>query len=495
MLINQEEKNLCAKPEVCFNYPFKNKPFLHQKAYLERFCYQEKVALFADMGTGKTYMLINNAAILYDKGNIDAVLIVAPKGVYRNWTDIEIPKHMPSHVIYRVANWSPSPLKKDKKNLESLFDITEDLKILAMNVEAFSTLKGTTFAKRFVNAHNSLMIVDESTTIKTPKASRSKNAVKVGSLVKYKRIATGSPITKSPMDIYMQCEFLSPSLLNIPSYYAFQARFANVIETSVATHSFKKIVGYRRLDELQEKISSFSFRVTKEECLDLPDKLYSIRHVNLTKEQTKSYVEMKKRALAQFSEGITSTVNFLTQLLRLHQIVCGHVKLDDGQVLTLPNNRLQELLNVIEEADGKIIIWANYRHDIEQIKKTLQKEHGMNSVVTYYGDTSTEDRQEAIEKFQDKDSDVRFFVGNPKTGGYGITLTEASLVVYYSNNFDLEVRLQSEDRAHRIGQTKNVTYVDLLCVGTVDEKIVKALRSKIDIASEVLGEDPKKWLI
>tara|TARA_R100001129_G_C5313721_1_gene245858 strand:- start:827 stop:2290 length:1464 start_codon:yes stop_codon:yes gene_type:complete len=486
---------ITVNKNICFSYPFKNKPFLHQKAYLERFCFDEKVALFADMGTGKTYMLINNAAILYDKGKIDAVLVVAPKGVYRNWTDIEIPKHIPDHVIYRCANWSSSPLKKEKIALESIFDITDDLKILAMNVEAFSTQKGTTFAKRFVNAHNCLMIIDESTTIKTPKASRSKNAVKVGALVKYKRIATGSPITKSPMDIYMQCEFLSPSLLNIPSYYAFQARYANVIERSLATHSFKKIVGYRRLEELQEKISDFAFRVTKEECLDLPEKLYSVRYVDLTKEQTKSYVEMKQRALAQFSEGITSTVNFLTQLLRLHQIVCGHIKLDDGQVLTLPNYRLQELLNIIEETDKKIIIWANYRHDIEQIKKTLQKEHGMNSVVTYYGDTSTEDRQKAIEEFQDKDGDVRFFVGNPKTGGYGITLTEASLVVYYSNNFDLEVRLQSEDRAHRIGQTKNVTYIDLISPKTVDEKIVQALRSKIDIASEVLGEDPKNWLI
>lgn len=219
------------------------------------------------------------------------------------------------------------------------------------------------------------------------------------------------------MDVYQQCEFLSPQLLNIPSYYAFQARYANVIERSVATHSFKHITGYRNLDELKDKLSLFSYRVTKEQCLDLPEKLYSIRFVDLTKEQLKSYAEMKALALAQFSEGITSTVNVLTQMMRLHQIVCGHIKLDNGQVLTLPNNRIQELLNILEEFDGKVIIWANYRHDIEQIKSALQKEYKMNSVATYYGDTPAEDRQKIIEEFQDPNSDLRFFVGNPKPEG------------------------------------------------------------------------------
>jgi SNF2 family DNA or RNA helicase len=181
--------------------------------------------------------------------------------------------------------------------------------------------------------------------------------------------------------------------------------------------------------------------------------------------------------------------------MRLHQIVCGHAKLDDGTVIELPNKRMDELLAVVEETDGKIIIWANYRHDIEAIKLALAKEYGMNSVATYYGDTVSEERQRIVDDFQDMNSELRFFVGNPSTGGYGLTLTAAHTMVYYSNSFDLEKRLQSEDRAHRIGQTKNVTYIDLIAVGTVDEKIVKALRSKIDIATQVLGEDFKQWLI
>jgi SNF2 family DNA or RNA helicase len=476
-------------------YPFKNKPFLHQQAYLQRFWDSQVAALFADMGTGKSFMVINNVAMLYDKGRINGFLIVAPKGVYRNWFNTEIPKHLPEHIIYRMAIWTPSPRKAEQKALDELFVPTEDLKILIMNVEAFSTAKGTAFAKRFLLVHNAFMAIDESTTIKTPNSSRSKNTEKVGRGARFRRIMTGSPVTKSPMDLYQQCAFLSDNCLNAHSYYAFQARYAVVVERQLASHSFKQVVGYRRLDELKEKLDRFCFRVKKEECLDLPEKLYVKREVDLTDEQLKAYSDMKAVALAQIDGGLVSTVNALTQLMRMHQIVCGHVKMDDGTVVELPSNRIKELLAVVEETDGKMIIWANYRHDIEAIKLALQKDYGMNAVATYYGDTESEERQRIVDRFQDPNDELRFFVGNPSTGGYGLTLTAAHTMVYYSNSFDLEKRLQSEDRAHRIGQTKNVTYIDLMAPGTVDEKIVKALRSKIDIATQVLGEDLKQWLI
>ena len=476
-------------------YPFKNKPFVHQQAYLQRFWEYQVAALFADMGTGKSFMLINNVAMLYDKGKLNGFLIVAPKGVYRNWYDTEIPKHLPDHVVYRMAIWSPSPRKAEQKAMDDLFTVTEDLKILVMNIEAFSTAKGTAYAKRFLLVHNAMMAIDESTTIKTPNSARSKNTEKVGRGARYRRILTGSPVTKSPMDLYQQCAFLSDNCLNVSSYYVFQARYAVTVERQLNTHSFKQVVGYRRLDELKEKIDRFAYRVKKEECLDLPDKLYVKRQVDLTPEQLRYYNQMKAFAMAQIEGGLVSTVNALTQLMRLHQIVCGHVKLDDGTVIELPNKRIDELMAIVEETDGKLIIWANYRHDIEAIKMALAKEYGMNTVGMYYGDTDMDERKRVLEEFQNPDSEMRFFVGNPSTGGYGLTLTAASTMVYYSNSFDLEKRLQSEDRAHRIGQTKNVTYIDLIAVGTVDEKIVKALRAKIDIATQVLGEKFKAWLI
>jgi SNF2 family DNA or RNA helicase len=476
-------------------YPFKNTPFLHQAAYLQRFWEIPHVALFAEMGTGKSFMLINNGAMLYDKGIINSMLIVAPKGVYRNWYRSEIPKHMPDHVSYKMACWNPNPRKAEKQEMDDMINSVDDLRILIMNIEAFSTEKGQQFAKTFLRITKSFMAVDESTTIKTPTAKRTKAIVKIGKDAKYRRIATGSPVTKSPLDLYSQCEFLSPDCLNYNSYYAFQARYAILVERKMPTHTFKQVVGYRHLDELKGKMEKFAFRVTKDECLDLPDKIYLRRDVELTDEQKKAYEQMKLMALSVLDEGIVSTNNALTQLMRLHQIVCGYVKLDDGRELDLPNNRLSELMALLAESDGKVIIWANYRKNIEDIKLAIQKEYGMTSVATYYGETEAEERQEIVEKFSDPNSELRFFVGNPTTGGYGLTLVSSHTVVYYSNSFDLEKRLQSEDRAHRIGQTEKVTYIDLIATKTVDEHIVKALRSKIDIASAVLGEDIKGWLV
>jgi SNF2 family DNA or RNA helicase len=217
------------------------------------------------------------------------------------------------------------------------------------------------------------------------------------------------------------------------------------------------------------------------------------RQITLTKEQKKVYEEMRKEASAHLNGKSITTMTVLTQLMRLHQITCGYVPTDDGTIQEIKNNRLNELLNVLDEVEGKVIIWAHYQHDIKKIVEEIKKIHGPGSVVDYYGLTPQDERQGNIKKFQD-DPKCRFLVGTPATGGYGITLTAANTVIYYSNGYDLEKRLQSEDRAHRIGQHKPVTYVDILAEETVDEKIVKALRKKINIASEVMGEELRAWI-
>ena len=219
------------------------------------------------------------------------------------------------------------------------------------------------------------------------------------------------------------------------------------------------------------------------------------RDVDLTDEQVKLYRQMQKLALAKLENGeLATTQSVLTQIMRLQQICCGFLQPDEGDLQPIPSKRLNALREIVEEADGKIIIWATYRHDIARISEMLQKEFGPRSVASYFGDTPQNERQEIVNRFQDPVCDLRFFVAQPKTGGYGITLTEASTVVYYSNSYDLEIRLQSEDRAHRIGQKQAVTYIDLVSPNTIDEKILKALRSKINIASEVLNEDVMSWL-
>ena len=474
-------------------YRFKTKPFEHQLKALKESWNRQVWAWFMEMGTGKTKVCIDNIAVLYDKGKVDRALVIAPNGIKRNWRN-ELSVHMPDHVEYRVAVWSASPKKKEKEELDQLSVMTDQLTILIMNIEALSTQRGAEFARKFVFSGSCFMVVDESTTIKNHAARRTKNIMKIAKLAKYRRIMTGSPVTKSPLDLYSQLEFLGGWILDQSNYYAFRARYAVIVQRSVGTHSFQHIIRYQRLDELQDKLKDCSTRVLKSDCLDLPEKLYTKRSVAMTPEQLKAYVEMKKSAITFFENNPMTAASVLTQMIRLHQITCGHVKTDDGEVKSIKNNRIKELLQVLQETDGKVIIWAVYRHDIQTIEKEIADEYGKETVASYYGDTKDSIRQSIVDDFMDSDSNLRFFIGNPKTGGYGLTLTSSHTVVYYSNDYSLEVRMQSEDRAHRIGQTNKVTYVDLMAEGTIDEKIVKALNNKIDLASQVMGEDPKKIL-
>ena len=474
-------------------YRFKTKPFEHQLKALKESWNRQVWAWFMEMGTGKTKVCIDNIAVLYDKGKIDRALVIAPNGIKRNWRN-ELSVHMPDHVNYRVAVWSASPKKKEKDELEQLSVMTDDLTILIMNIEAFSTQRGAEFARKFIFSGSCFMVVDESTTIKNHAARRTKHIMKISKLAKYRRIMTGSPVTKSPLDLYSQLEFLGGWILDQSNYYAFRSRYAVIVQRSVGTHSFQHIIRYQRLDELQDKLKDCSTRVLKSDCLDLPEKLYTKRSVAMTPEQLKAYVEMKKSAITFFENNPMTAASVLTQMIRLHQITCGHVKTDDGEIKTIKNNRIKELLQVLQETEGKVIIWAVYRHDIQTIEKEIENEYGKESVASYYGDTKDSIRQSIVDRFMDSNDSLRFFIGNPKTGGYGLTLTSSHTVVYFSNDYSLEVRMQSEDRAHRIGQTNKVTYVDLMAEGTIDEKIVKALNNKIDLASQVMGEDPRKIL-
>ena len=475
------------------NYKFKTKPYKHQLTALEKSWNKENFAYFMEMGTGKTKVLIDNIAMLYDKGKIDGALIIAPKGVVKTWYEQELPTHLPNHIENVTVLWQPNITKTQREKLESLFEIETAFHILIMNVESLSTDKGVKFASKFVNSHKTLMAIDESTTIKTPTAKRTKNIIGIGKLAKYKRILTGSPITKNPLDLYTQCEFLDPWLLDFTSYYAFRNRYAEMKTMHIHGRSIQVISEFKNLGELSETVKNFSYRVLKEDCLDLPDKIFIKRHVSLTPDQKKIYEQMKKAAMAVLEGKVTTTMTVLTQLMRLHQITCGHFIADDGSTQSVDSNRLNELMNILEETEGKAIIWANYQLSVGEIIQRIIKEYGEDSYVHYYGLTPQEDRQDFIRKFQN-DPKCRFLIGTPQTGGYGITLTQANTVIYYSNSYDLEKRLQSEDRAHRIGQKKPVTYVDLIAEDTVDEKIVKALRNKINIASEVMGEELKDWI-
>jgi len=477
------------------DYQFKTPPYEHQAAILGQSWSHTNWAWLMEMGTGKSKVCIDNAAMLFEKEYIDTLIVIAPKGVYRNWANLEIPAHLPDRISSDIVVWNPANTKSNRQTLISFLEPSSSLKVFLMNVEALSTSKGKKYLEALLQKSTSLLAVDESTTIKSPKAKRTKTLIKLGSLAKYRRILTGFPVTQSPLDLWAQCRFMDKALLGDcgDNFFQFQYRYAVMKKSSVGTHTFNRVVGYRDLEKLSILLKKFSSRITKEECLDLPDKVYLQRTVSLTPDQTRIYSELKEFALANLDNGDFMTApNVMTQLLRMQQVLSGHTKTDYGELVEIKDNRLDELVSCLEEMEGKAIIWSRFRYDIIRIKNVLLEKYGDGKAVDYFGDTSDDDRVEAVNRFQN--GDALFFVGNPQTGGYGLTLTAAQNVIYFSNSFDLAVRMQSEDRAHRIGQRNTVTYVDLIAEGTIDEKIVKSLRAKLNIASQVMGEEFKEWL-
>jgi|TARA_R100000030_G_scaffold27686_1_gene20115 SNF2 family DNA or RNA helicase len=476
------------------NYKFKTKPYKHQLDALQDSWDKENFAYFMEMGTGKSKVLLDNAAVLYDKGKINGLLIIAPKGVYKNWYDSEIPTHLPNHIFKKTVLWKTSDKSQKQKNiLNTLFETGTELHILLMNVEAFSSADGPAFAYKFLSAHNAMIAIDESTTIKTPTTKRTKNIIALREMAKYRRILTGSPVTKSPLDLFSQCEFLDPWLLGHQSYWTFKARYAVTRKIQVQGRQVEIVVGYRNLGELSEKIQPFSKRVLKDDCLDLPKKTFMRHVVELTKEQKRVYKQMKEEAIAYLDGKVLSSATVMTQLMRLHQITCGHFTADDDTIKDLPCNRMTELMDILDNVHNKAVIWSHYTHDVKRIIEEIKNKYGEDSVVDYFGETDQDQRSINIKKFQNDDK-CRFFVGTTHTGGYGITLTAASTMIYFSNGYDLEKRQQSEARIDRIGQEKPMTYIDIIAEDTVDDRIVKALRSKVNIANKIMGEDYKEWI-
>lgn len=463
-------------------------PLPHQKEWFLKSRDQEYFAYFWEMGLGKTKPLIDNIAWLYLNREIDGALIVSDKGCYLNWYYEELPKHLMRGLNDRIAFYSSSMRAKDSKKVQELLVAEDDtLDILIINVEALRSKRGYEIAKQFVESHYTMMIVDESTSIKNPRAAQTKAVLRLGTRCDYRRIATGTPITQGPLDLFAQAQFLKPGLLGFKSFVAFRSYYADIRTITAGPRSFPKLFGYRNIDELIETIKPWSSRLTKDEVLDLPEKTYETVIVEHTMEQATAYFSMKSLMMANFDNEVVSVTSALTAVMKLHQINCGHIKDNEGHTISIPNNRgyaLESILSRISNT-AKFIVWCNFREDINEVGRVLT-EMGIE-YVAYHGGVTSEDRQIAIHNFKN-DPQVRGFVGTASAGGKGLTLIEASYVIYYSNNYSLEKRLQSEDRAHRIGQTRGVTYIDLIVPGTVDEKIVNALRDKKDLADTILDD-------
>ncbi len=474
-----------------WKYPYKTQPYEHQRNALNESAEKDNWAYFMEMCTGKTKVTIDNIAYLYLQRKITSVLIIAPKSVYTNW-ESEIETHMPDVLKYNIFKWNLDKPKTFFKMNES-----KDLKIFLINVEALSTRRGFDACADYLkNNKLNFVTLDESTTIKNRSAKRTKNILSLSKVSHIKRILTGSPITKSPLDLFTQCQFLSPELLGFNSYLAFRNRYAEMTDIPVGSGRYISIPKYyKRLDELEEKMKTFATRIRKDQCLDLKPKVRSKRYIELDGEGKKIYERLKHHALAIVEDSTISFSNKLTEIIKLHQVCNGFTKDDDGKILQLHKSKLNALQETLEETDGKVIIWANYLYNIHEIKNFLIDKYGPESTVSIYGEVSVEDRKTAVERIQ-KDDKCRFLVGNPTTGGFGLTLTACNTVIYYSNSYNLEVRMQSEDRAHRMGQKGTVVYIDIVARGTLDEAIMKSLTSKGKLAAKTLGEeDLKSWLL
>jgi SNF2 family DNA or RNA helicase len=473
-------------------------PFNHQREGFARSRYAQAYAFLMEQGTGKTRDIIDTACDHFLRSEIDFSVVICPNGVKSTWEE-EIARWTPPGVRAHVTVYDS---KKKAKAVKRLHEGRQPgvLQWLIINVEALSSKGGIEWLHTQLDGRRAMGTVDEASRIKSPTAVRSKAVVKLRPKFLLRRIATGTLITQGPLDAYMPFHFLNPAILGFTSFYSFRNAFA------ILDGRYNQVVEYINLDKLQAMIAPFSYRVLRKDCLDLPPKIYQRREVQLNEQQRRLYNQMADQMVAELQgEKVAATI-VLTQMLRLTQITGGFMPREDitdelerptkqpAIAIPGPNPKLEALEELIDETTGKIIIWCRFRPEIELVQAALRNEFGDETVVEFHGGVDPDTRTRNRQAFQDPSSPVRFFVGQQDAGGIGITLTEASCVVYFSNSFSLEARLQSEDRAHRAGQTKSVLYVDLIAQDTLDEHVVNALRGKKELARLVTGDTFQEWI-
>lgn len=479
------------------NYEFHTKPFAHQAEVFTRTAELRDYALFWEQGCGKTKPTIDTMSLLFEMDKIDALVVVAPNGVHRNWITDELPTHLPPRIGARMLAefWQSSKAgnKSHKQAMDRLYS-HDGLSVLAISFDGFTTKAGLEYLRKFFRKRRIMLVVDEAHGIKTPSAVRTKTITKAGLLTSYRRVLTGTPITK-PFDIYSQIHFLDPDFWRskgLSNFTAFKQYFGVWRTRQLGNgRSFQEFLEYKNLPQLGEWIAEKGHRLTKDQALDLPPKLYSKRYFDLSAEQRRVYDDLKKNLLIEIAGKEVSATLAITLLLRLQQVSSGYVPSAEGEMIPLEDNtRLDTFADVVEGIERPAIVWARFRQDIDQICRKLDAMG--KSFVRYDGAVTDDGRAKAKATFQA--GDTQWFVGNPAAGATGLTLLPAKHVVYYSNSFKLVDRLQSEDRNHRIGQTDPIDYTDLVAVDTVDVKIVKALREGFDIAGSLLGDGFREWI-
>jgi len=469
----------------------------HQNAALAAVNGAPAFALTMEMRTGKTKVILDEFGQDEADRVVKQLLVIAPGGVYRTW-EVDANKHLSEELLARtqIGIWESGPNAEQQRRSAAFMTYTGP-RILLVNVEALSTVRAARdMCLRFLKAGPTTIVVDESTTIKNPDASRTKFCIEASHFARKRRILTGLISPQSPLDVYAQFDFLGEGLLGYKRFSKFQQRYAVMQGKPYGPggRMINVIAGYQNLDELRERMRPYVFRVRLADCYDLPEKMFIRRDVTMTAAQKLAYAQMKAFAVAELenAERVTATI-VLTQMLRLHQILCGVTMSDDGNEVDIHENRTDEMLEIIENTDGKVIIWAAYDANVRRIAAALTEKYGVKAVARFWGGNA--DTREDEEKAFKTDPQCRFMVATAAAGGRGRTWDVADTVIYYSNTFSLEHRMQSEERAQLVGKSGSVGYYDLMVPGTVEEKIVMALRHKMNLSDAVNGDDWRQWIV
>lgn len=522
---------------------FKTTPMAHQLRGFDLLKGKEAFALLMEQGTGKTKVIIDDAARCWGDGTIDAVLVIAPNGVHTKWVTIEIPKHMPEWCPYVAAYYSSGATKRHQATIEKLFEPTPNgearpLRILTMNVEALATVDGIRLLDRFTQTFNAMGVLDESQRFKNPAAVRTKEMLKRRRRFPRRRLMSGTPVTKAPFDVFSQFSFLDTSILRTDSYTAFKTEYGQMLpedhflvkklqkgawakKDGSASKRVPQILArdeeglpiYQNLDKLQRLIAKHSYRVLKKDCLDLPDKVYDVVPFEMTPRQQDIYTRMQRELRADLlnvvgglekagkKHGLTMeeallagreliVANKLVALAKLQQITCGYMKLEDKSVVrmfkkVMDNPRNEALMSVVEDVEGQMLFWAPHRDKVDQIIECLRAGFDDARIIRFDGAVKKSERMQGVDDFQA--GKARFFVANPASAATGLTLTAGETAFYYSDSFNWEHRAQSEDRNHRIGTT-SAQYFDLMAIGTIDETIARSHAAKKSIADFITGD-------
>lgn len=472
-------------PREASAFHYKTIPREHQRQAFVLSKDRKAFGLFLEQGLGKTKVVLDNAAYLYSTGEIDTLLVIAPNGVHTQWLEEQVPIHLPDWVPRKGFVYYTKMNKTMQRQAEEVFAYQDGLRIFCVHVDAMATVKGVAFIERILHSSRTLWAIDESLSIKTPGAKRTRTAMRLRNSAPYRRILTGTPVGKGVEDLFTQLRWLDDDVHGFTSFYTFRNHYCKLAPVPGAPAGVVKIVGYKNLDELKDAMDAWTFRATADECLDLPERTYQTRYIEMTDEQRRVYSDLKEEFLAQLDDGsIVTADQAIVKLLRLQQILCGHVKDQDGALRRLPTERPGAVYEIAEQVGPKLVVWARFQHDIDLLAETFAKWNP----VTWDGRTSIEGRQYAKRAFID-DPSCGPFIANPSAAGIGLDGLQhvAHTMAYYSNSFKAVDRWQSEARLFRDGQKGTVNVIDLVTPKTVDEYILKILRSRRDVADAALS--------